>query len=130
MKKMAKRILGMGILAMALVFGMTVIGCGGGGSTNGRSNVSVTVNVTANGDGEIYIAHNGGLTIGSTSSINVTTDLEYPNDSFTLVFGNGGSRSITGLTANQVVEVTLTAFTRQISPSVLGNRVYIFVSDL
>ena len=132
MKKMAKRIFGMGILAMVLVFGMTVIGCdnSSGGGGNGRSNISETVNVTANSSGEIYIQHNGGITIG-TSSINVTTDLAAPNDSFTLVHGTANSsRSITGLAANQAVSVTLTAFTRSIDPSVSGSTISIFVSDL
>jgi len=120
------------MLVMALVFGMTVVGCSN--DTNGinddRTNVSVTVSVTASASGEIYITHNGGITIG-TSSINVTTGLAAPNDSFTLVHGgSNSSRSITGLPANQVVEVTLTAFTREISPSVSGHTVFIFVSDL
>jgi len=115
-----------------LVFGMAVIGCSNGtnGTNDGRTNVSVTVSVSASASGEIYITHNGGITIG-TSSINVTTGLAAPNDSFTLVHGaSSSSRSITGLPANQVVEVTLTAFTREISPSVSGHTVFIFVSDL
>jgi len=111
---------------------LTVVGCdtGSSGGTNGGNSVSETVSVTASESGEIYITHNGGIIVG-TSSINVTTDLPAPNDSFTLVFDSSdSSRSITGLTANQVVSVTLTAYTREISPSVSGHIIYIFVSDL
>ena len=109
------------IVIIAIGFSMTACdGDGGGGD-------SITVNAIANASGEISIQHGGGSIPSGTSfqSIQITTNLPNPNNSFTLT-NNGqmgdpnSKKDITGLTPGQVVSVTAKTSARQIYSNNFG----------
>ena len=100
------------IIAMVAVigFGMTACGDGsnggGGGSGGSGGSDSVTKTLTVSTLGSIQIQHNGGE---DTGKVSVTTDLEAPNNSFSLGFTEG--KTIYGLTPGTNVTVTISVST-------------------
>ncbi|MCL2721911.1 MAG: hypothetical protein FWD47_11315 [Treponema sp.] len=108
------------IAIIAIGFSMTACdGDGGGGD-------SVSVNITVNSSGNISIQHGGGSIPSGTAmpSIQITTNLSNPNNSFTLTNNYTGdpnrNKDITGLTPGQVVSVTAKTSARKINSHNLG----------
>jgi len=120
---MAKKFLRLGIVAMVLVFGMAVVGCDNS-STNDPPPISESTQVTASSSGELSINYNGGIMPIGLEVI-VTTNLPSPNNRHT--FTDLGTWNITGLSPNELVDVTVTARISQIDLNVMSNSVMIFV---
>jgi len=103
-----------GFIAIVAMIGFSMAGCDEGGDS------SESVEVTANDSGEIIIQYNG----GDVMTVNITTDLPAPNDSFTLKAA-GESKEITGLTPGQKVTVKISFSGNYSNIDVIGNAVYI-----
>jgi len=99
-------------IIIIVIIGFSMVSCGGG-----DNDASITVSITANDQGKISIQHAGGSVPTGTPfhSIQITTDLPAPNDSFTLTHNGvtGEYRDIT-ITPNEEVSVTAKTSARQV----------------
>ena len=90
-----------GIVALAALIGVSMVACssdGGGGGGGGKK----SIDAAANASGTLYINYAG----GEWMPVTVTTNLPAPNNSFTMNEANN-SKTISGLSANQPVKITI-----------------------